>query len=214
MFPLGSVLFPGAILPLHVFEPRYRDLVRDCLASEEHEFGVALIEKGSEVGGGDLRSMVATVARLMQVAELDDGRYALITVGTRRIRINEWLNDAPYPQADVDDWPDEPAFGSHVIEHLDSSFARVRRVNALATEMDEGHAAVMATISDDIVLGSYQLCALAPVGPADQQRLLAASGPVERLRLLEQSLDDVEALLQFRLQHESGGEMPTDIDGP
>src|SRR3954452_20658454 len=107
MFPLGSVLFPGAVLPLHVFEPRYRQLVQDCLADTEHEFGVVLIERGHEVGGGDVRSTIGTVARMMQVAELQDGRYAMVTVGTRRIRVNAWVPDDPYPLADVDDFPDD-----------------------------------------------------------------------------------------------------------
>ena len=81
MFPLGTVLLPGAVLPLHVFEPRYRTLVADCLAGEP-EFGVVLIERGSEVGGGDVRRDVGTVARIVEVAELPDGRSALVTVGT------------------------------------------------------------------------------------------------------------------------------------
>ena len=58
MFPLGSVLLPGVVLPLHVFEPRYQQLVRDCLETDEHEFGVVLIDRGSEVGGGDSRTDV------------------------------------------------------------------------------------------------------------------------------------------------------------
>ena len=62
MFPLGSVLLPGAMLPLHVFEPRYRRLVQDCVAEASHEFGVALIERGFEVGGGDFRTMVANAS--------------------------------------------------------------------------------------------------------------------------------------------------------
>src|SRR5215204_4326060 len=95
MFPLGSVLLPGAVLPLHVFEDRYRELVRDCLAAPEHEFGVTMIERGSEVGGGDQRSNVGTVARMAQVAELADGRYALVCIGTRRIRVVAWLPDDP-----------------------------------------------------------------------------------------------------------------------
>ena len=80
MFPLGTVLFPGAVLPLHVFEPRYRALVRDCLAGDR-EFGVVLIERGSEVGGGDVRVEVGTVARIVQVAEPPDGR---VGAGHRR----------------------------------------------------------------------------------------------------------------------------------
>ena len=54
MFPLGTVLLPGGVLPLHVFEPRYRKMVTDCVESPDHEFGVVLIERGSEVGGGEL----------------------------------------------------------------------------------------------------------------------------------------------------------------
>ena len=84
MFPLGTVLFPYATLPLHVFEPRYRLMTRHVLDGD-HEFGVVLIERGSEVGGGDVRFDVGTVARVVQIAEVPDGRYALVTVGVRRI---------------------------------------------------------------------------------------------------------------------------------
>lgn len=213
MFPLGSVLLPGAVLPLHVFEPRYRQLVRDCLAADDHEFGVVLIDRGHEVGGGDIRSMVGTVARMVQVAELDDGRYAMMTVGTRRIRVNTWAPDDPYPRADVDDWPDleandqtgESSVDVDLEDRVAEVFGRVRRVNALSSELGDESADVMAEISDDSLLASYHLCALAPIGPADQQRLLEASGPHERLTMLLAALDDVEALLQFRLRHPSSG---------
>ena len=70
MFPLGTVLLPFAHLPLHIFEPRYRALVKDCLAGDG-EFGVVLIERGHEVGGGDVRFGVGTVARIVQTAELN-----------------------------------------------------------------------------------------------------------------------------------------------
>ena len=71
MFPLGTVLLPGMVLPLHVFEPRYQQLVRDCLDAPPHEFGVVLIDRGSEVGGGDTRCDVGVIARIVQVAPLD-----------------------------------------------------------------------------------------------------------------------------------------------
>lgn len=223
MFPLGSVLLPGAVLPLHVFEPRYRQLVQDCLASPDHEFGVALIERGFEVGGGDFRSMVGTVARLVQVAELEDGRYALVTVGIRRIRVNAWLPDDPYPRADVDDWPDDwsndesssAEFSGELAERIAATWARVRRVNALAAELGDVHADATTVISDDPLVASYHLSALAPFGPADQQRLLAARGPSERIDLLAAALDDTEALQQFRLQHPSNGSsFDDDFDEP
>ena len=97
MFPLGSVLFPSIFLPLHVFEPRYRALARHCLDGDQ-EFGVVLIERGSEVGGDDVRTSVGTVARILEAAELEDGRWVLGTVGTRRIRVRGWLPDDPYPR--------------------------------------------------------------------------------------------------------------------
>src|SRR3954454_16073722 len=105
MFPLGTVLLPGAFLPLHVFEERYRALVAACMAGTP-EFGVALIERGSEVGGGDARFDTGCVARIIEARELPDGRFAVATVGDRRIRVRSWLPDDPYPRADIDEWPD------------------------------------------------------------------------------------------------------------
>jgi uncharacterized protein len=217
MFPLGTVLFPGAVLPLHVFEPRYREMVRQCLDSTEHEFGVVLIERGAEVGGGDFRSMFGTVARMLQVAEMDDGRYALVTVGTRRIRINAWVPDDPYPLADVDDWPDVDNDGPELEQRVHTVAARVRRINALASELGDPHADATTEISEDPLVASYHLAALAPIGPADQQRLLAATGPRERVDMLDAALDDIEAMMQFRLNHpsnESREQDADDLEGP
>jgi Lon protease-like protein len=94
MFPLGTVLLPNAHLPLHIFEPRYRALIRDVLAGDG-EFGVVLIERGHEVGGGDARFAVGTVARVVQSAELPDGRWLVDAVGTERFRVTEWLPEDP-----------------------------------------------------------------------------------------------------------------------
>jgi uncharacterized protein len=201
MFPLGAVLLPGAVLPLHVFEPRYRKLVQDCLDGDP-EFGVALIERGWEVGGGETRTSVGTVARIIQVAGLDDGRYALITVGTRRIVINSWLPDDPYPRADVTDWPDpEPQFS--LDEHRVAIERRVRRLLALTVELGDTSTDTSPEIADEVVLASYHLSALAPLGPADHQRLLNAPSVSARYDLLDLMLDDAEAALQFRLGHSS-----------
>jgi Lon protease-like protein len=214
MFPLGSVLLPGGILPLHVFEPRYRDMVRDCLRVDgEPEFGQALISHGWETGGGDDRVMVGTVAQMLQVDAIDENRYALVAVGTRRIRINAWLPDDPYPIADVDDWPDEDPDAPGLAVHVAASHARVRAARALAARVAEQADAAMGAgefgvlpvdsgddeISDDPLLATYHLATLAPIGPADRFRLLAAPGPTRRLALLDEILDDVEAMLRFRL---------------
>ncbi len=212
MFPLGSVLLPGAVLPLHVFEPRYRALVRACLEAPDHEFGVTLIARGSEVGGGDQRLEVGTVARMVQVAEMDDGRFAVVCVGTRRIRVNAWLPDDPYPLADVDEWPDDRPVGDaadEVERRIAATLARVRRSCALSAELGDSVVDASVDISDDPVLGSYHLAALAPVGPADTYRLLCEAGPEARVAALDSMMDDVEVLLEFRLADESA-ELPLD----
>ena len=199
MFPLGTVLLPGAYLPLHVFEPRYRALVEDCLAGTP-EFGVVLIERGSEVGGGDSRFDVGCVARIVQAGLLDDGRYALATVGDRRVRVERWLNDDPYPQADVSDWPDprpDPAVAARVA----TVGAILRRVLALAAEAgDAVPPAVEVEVLDEPVAASYQLVGLAPVGPLDRLALLAAPSVPDRLDLLEQVLADAATVLATRLE--------------
>jgi len=199
MFPLGVVLFPGGVLPLHVFEPRYRTMVQHCVAGDR-EFGVVLIERGREVGGGDQRSGVGSVARMVQVAELADGRYAMITVGMRRIRVTRWLADDPYPRAEVSEWPDEEEDGSTVsMAHLASVTAKVRRLAALALELGDPIGDPSQDVSQDPLAASYQLSALSPLGSSDQYRLLLEPSPAARLRRLDLLLDDTEAVLLFRL---------------
>ena len=197
MFPLGTVLFPTAVLPLHVFEPRYRALVRDCLAGNR-ELGVVLIERGSEVGGGEVRSDIGTVASIAEAEELPDGRWALLTVGTRRLRVQRWLDDDPYPRAEVEDWPDAAPTTDHD-EQVAALVPLLRRVLALASEA--GDAVVPATIelSDDPVLAVHQAAAVAPLGPWDRQQLLAAPTPEARADLLATLLADAAEVLTLRL---------------
>jgi Lon protease-like protein len=197
MFPLGSVLFPSMVLPLHVFEPRYRQLVDACLAGSS-EFGVVLIQRGSEVGGHDVRTDVGTVARIAQAARLDDGRWALGTVGTRRVRVVDWLPDDPYPRAEVADWPDpEPA--TDLTAGYRERVQSLRRVLALTAEVGDPGAPATVELTDEPVLGSYQICALAPFGPLDQQRLLAAESVEARLDEVGRMLDEEAGFLAQRL---------------
>jgi Lon protease-like protein len=198
MFPLGTVLLPGMFLPLHVFEPRYRVLVHDCLAGTP-EFGVALIERGQEVGGGDSRFSVGCVARILEAGELPDGRFALATLGVRRIRVRTWLPDDPYPFAEVEEWPDPPAVDGDR-EQLDAVTSDLRRVLALAAELgDIVSSAAGVDLADDVEVASYQLAGLTPVGPLDRLGLLAAPTVRERLDRVGALLIDVEAVLATRL---------------
>lgn len=201
MFPLGTVLFPGLVLPLQVFEARYRSLLHDVLAADresDREFGVCLIERGAEVGGSDVRTDVGTVARVREATRLADDRWGVVTVGTRRIRVVEWLADDPYPRARVVDVPD-PDPGPGELHRLPAVTAQLRRALAKASELGAATAAATVEVSDDPVLASHQLAALAPVSTFDQHELLAATTVGGRLSRLEALLTEAEELLDLRL---------------
>ena len=197
MFPLGTVLFPSLFLPLHIFEPRYRVPARRCMDGDR-EFGVVLIERGSEVGGNDVRTMVGTVAQIVDATELDDGRWVLGTVGTRRVRVREWLADDPFPRAEIDDWADDVDV-EDLMPLYDTVRALLRRVLALKAELAEPAVDATIELTEDPALGSFQASAVAPLGPADQQRLLAAPGPNERLIRLTELLTEETTYLRARL---------------
>lgn len=194
MFPLGTALFPFVHLPLHVFEPRYKALVQDVLR-HSNEFGVVLIERGHEVGGGDTRFGVGTVAHVEEAAELPDGRWVLSTVGTRRISIATWLPDDPYPVALVTERPEtDPSPGA-----LAAAEQAVRRALALSSELDEGGPPADVRIDDEPRAAAWQLAALAPLSPIDHQRLLEVDDADDRLRLLAQLAADAADVLAYRL---------------
>jgi Lon protease-like protein len=198
MFPLGSVLLPTMVLPLHVFEPRYRELVRRCLAGDGR-FGVTLIERGSEVGGGDIRAMAGTVAEIVRAQERPDGRWAVVAVGTERVRVHQWLPDDPHPRALVEDWPDEPSEDDDELAERYRAVVRdLRRVLALAVELG-AEADPMVELSRDPTEGSYQLAVVAPLGALDRQRLLTCPGPDARLALAAELLVEQSMLLEARL---------------
>lgn len=192
MFPLGLALVPGAVLPLHIFEPRYRALVHDALAGDA-DFGVVLIERGREVGGGETRSGVGTIAHIADGHAFDDGRYALVCVGTERFRVVEWLADDPYPRARIEPWPDEPD---------DAATEARRRVEArleeLAAERARRHIDMPAVELDaDPSIASYQAVVLAGLGPFDTQRALTCPGVGERLALVDDLVVDAIRFLEL-----------------
>lgn len=186
MFPLGSVVFPFTAVPLRVFEPRYQHLLDDVL-SGDRSFGTVLIERGSEVGGGDERFDVGTNVRVASVGRLPDSDHRqIIVAGTHRIRVDEWLAEEPYPMAEVADFPDADEDVS--TDLVDDVHAKVRRVLALASELGADTSGITTDLADDPVTASYQAAALTPVTPLDAHALLAASGPASRLRMCAEML--------------------------
>jgi uncharacterized protein len=101
MFPLSTVLMPAMPLSLRIFEERYLKLLGDLISEETPEFGVVLIDRGEEIGGGDKRLGFGTLASVSDIGTLDQF-YGIESVGTQRFRVNAWLPDDPYPMADID----------------------------------------------------------------------------------------------------------------
>jgi Lon protease-like protein len=183
MFPLSTVLFPFARLPLHVFEARYRSMVADCLAGDRL-LGIVLIARGSEVGGGDQRVDVGARARIEVAQPLPGGHWELVVRATDRIRVNQ-----SYPIATVEAWPSEaPPDGRDLLRVAE---AEVRRVWALLSELGETSPLEPGLHLDgepeDV---AWRLCALSPVGVLDRQRLLEAPTFGDRLQLLVRLVGD------------------------
>jgi Lon protease-like protein len=190
MFPLGTVLFPHALMPLHVFEPRYQELTQDCLAGDSR-FGIVLIERGAEVGGGDQRTLVGTRALISRTAQMPDGRSFLLVQGEARIRIQQWLDDDPYPLAQVEEWstPEEAVEASLV--HQAKQI--VRRTRGLLAESGATPAlSANVQFDPDPEKASWQLCAEAPINSFDAQQLLSCQGVSERLERLIELTEAVE----------------------
>ncbi len=203
MFPLGSVVLPGGPLPLHIFEPRYRQLVADLLASDQAtlEFGTIMIERGREVGGGEQRADVGTLVSIVDVQVSDDGRYGVMAVGTVRVRVVEWLQDDPYPLAMVERWPDQPAPAELPAVSgatIDGLRERVERCYELARALGEDIPDRLPMSSVEPEEALYELASWSPTTVADRYAVLAAPSLSERAVVLAAALDDAEAVLKFR----------------
>jgi len=179
LFPLGTVLFPRALLPLHVFEPRYRAMVSDLMAeSQPWSFGVVAIREGHEVGAASVKSLheVGCAGIIMQVERFPDGRLAMVLAGDRRFRIRELDESRPYLQADVE-FIDEPSLADVPADLLTAVRERfVDYCSALgapdaASQLPDGPADYSFAVAATMVL---------PL--ADRQALLESPDAAQRLR--------------------------------
>ncbi len=173
MFPLGSVLFPYLPLQLRVFEERYLIMLSRILADEPAEFGVVLIERGQEVGGGEHRFGYGTVAQITQLAA-SDGFVGVLAQGERRVEVLDWLEEDPYPEAVVRDIP-ELDWDDNLFPLREEAELAVRRALALASEFTDQAWSPDIELSEDPTAAAWQLAGITPVGPLDQIALLRAT---------------------------------------
>jgi len=195
MFPLGSALLPHAPLPLRIFEARYLQMLGQLLESEQPEFGVVLIERGSEVGGGDQRFAVGTMARIIACEALADC-MVIVGLGTRRIRIQEWLPDDPYPRAEVTDldaltWDEADRTALQEVEQ------EVRAAAQLAAAESGDDIPADFEFSEDPVTAAWQLAALAPLGDLDRVKLLQVATTAELLAQTKAGTEEAVQLMRL-----------------
>jgi Lon protease-like protein len=218
MFPLNTVLFPGAALNLHIFEPRYRQLVAECLDQKE-AFGVVLIREGDEAGDPDVQPhSIGTTAEIADVTPLPSGRYYLSSTGGKRFRINEIVSREPYLLCDVEYLDEEPS-DPEAIDRLTAEIGpEFREYLRLIVEFS-GNASE-AALPDDPVRASYAIGEALQVADALKQQLLELGSAEDRLDaelgFLRRLLPQLRSLLERKQEREEpevsaapGGEFRT-----
>lgn len=220
LFPLSAVLFPGAVLALHIFEPRYRVLIQHLLAAPDaapREFGVVAIRDGHEVGVDGVRALhpVGCVADLREVEPYPDGRFDVTVVGTRRFDVASLDTSQALWMAEVEDLEEQDGACTGQIQGLTHAVTRgfTRYRDALrgaperfGADVDQGSAfepfdpadpafAAAAAVTDPGVL-SYAVAAAMILEVPDKQELLAATDTAARLREEQRLLERERSLIR------------------
>lgn len=210
MFPLGSVLFPHMPVLLRVFEDRYLQMLAQILQDEPSEFAVTLIERGQEVGGGEKRFALGTVAEITQL-DVQEGFVVLVAEGGRRITVDTWLDEQPYPRADVTELP-ELEWDESLRPLRVRAEVAVRRALALASEFSDQQWSATVELAEDEVAAVWQLAAIAPFGPMDQVQLLAVTSMQVLLESLIELSIAAEETLRMRWTDDDDSETNDDDD--
>jgi len=181
LFPLGTVLFPGLVLPLHIFEERYRLLIRELLEEPRpRRFGVVGIELGHEVGDGAARRLapVGCTAEIRVVNPHDDGRFDVVTVGGERFRLLQVDDSRPYLSGEVEFLPEEAGTEPDAAA---GRVGRLFRLYRLRLEAAGAPAGDPVELPDDPVRLSYLIAGAMVLDQRDKQRLLEAADATQRL---------------------------------
>lgn len=200
LFPLRTVLFPGMVLPLQIFEERYKAMTRELLQSGG-EFGVLLIREGEEVGGGAVPFDVGTTASIERAQEVANGRFLLTTRGNRRFRLKRMLPPRPYPFGEIEIIDDT--------EHEDASSEKARELETHIRERFPHYFRLALSLTDQWARGMrlpekpHDLVNyLAPWLQADElekQKLLEAEDIASRLGLLAGLVDRLLVKAEYEI---------------
>src|SRR6266699_4048857 len=198
LFPLGAVLYPGMLLPLHIFEERYRQLVRDLLdGTEPRRFGVIAIRKGRETGIDGVHSLyeIGCTATLRRVDQHEDGRFDIVTLGTQRFRLLRLDQTRPYLQGEVEMLAEDPldvATAGPAVRVIQAAFREY--LDALT---EWGGATVrLEEMPDEPELLSFIVAAAMVIDLPERQVMLAESDTLRRLAMQRALLSRETAMLR------------------
>jgi hypothetical protein len=207
MFPLGSVLMPAMPLPLRIFEPRYLKLLGDLMGSENPEFGVVLIERGDEVGGGEKRMTLGTIASVINIGTTQEF-YGLESFGTQRFRVTSWLPDDPYPLAVIEFIPDL-IWDDTLLDSKNQLETKVRQLLAFASEFTNLQFGATTALSDDPMEACWQLAGILPIGELDQMDLLNSASAEELISRIFEIVTTADQTLRDIMAQQGEWESPT-----
>ena len=210
MFPLGSVLMPAMPLPLRIFEPRYLKLLGDLMGSENPEFGVVLIERGDEVGGGEKRMTLGTIASVINIGTTQEF-YGLESFGTQRFRVTSWLPDDPYPLAVIELVPDL-VWDDTLLDSKNQLETKVRQLLAFASEFTNLQFGASTELSDDPMEACWQLAGILPIGELDQMDLLSSASAEELISRTFEIVTTADQTLRDIMAQQGEWENPTFTD--
>ena len=194
LFPLNTVLFPKRTIPLHVFEDRYKCMIRDCIATKS-PFGVVLIRIGSEVGDSATPYDVGTTANIINIKRVDDGRLFITAVGDKVFRINKLIEDKSFLEANVDFLIDDE--NQDISENLLEELRGLVNSNFRLASGLKGEFVNDINIPNDLVDLSYFVpSCLLWIENIELQRLLEESSTKKRLEKGVELLEKNEWLLK------------------
>lgn len=197
LFPLGTVLFPGMMLPLHIFEPRYREMINRCL-DEKLPFGVVLIREGKEVGESATPHTIGTAARIVRVDRKPDGRMDIMAVGTKRFRIEDMNHDRAYLTGEVSHYPVLDGDTRLAVEQAERVRPKILRYVELMTAATGVQMQVDQLPEEPTTLAFLTAIALQVSAP-DKQKMLNQAGVPQILDMGNYLLARELQLLQYMM---------------
>ena len=192
LFPLNTVLFPGMVLPLHIFEERYKLMINHCL-EEERPFGVLLIREGQEVGEPAVPYRIGTTALIAGLERLDEGQMNLVAIGEERFRVRDLRHDRPFLVGDAEPWPMAGANSEQALEQVGPIRALFRQYLTLLAQAEGRKMEIEEVPTDSRTLAL--LVAIALQLPMHQKQRLLAQPSIPQILLWERAIMRREQLL-------------------